>query len=337
VQGRLTSDLPEDLVRVRFPQHDFDGYWIFGGLSGCPRFGAVKFGVTVGAFSGYDWGLKDVPTADSDFCLYDCVLVGATESLRLAGDAIPRHAVRVSGSSLDVRIDDRLSLTGPWPRMSWRIGGDDAELQLEAEAQPIYWLPQMIQSRSQWTSFVCPRTTYAGTLRIGDESWSVSGMGCFDHPMGRLGEFPQVPGVGWWQWNGYALDGGRSLWEWKVVNGDGEVIFSEGGTDFPDGRLRLGSLDLEYVRFESFGELPCPVEWRSQLDLGDMTLSYDVRAEGADAAKQPLERGAALPNLLLHVDGAATGAGDGRLRGTGTGETTICRRSPATNERQEPW
>lgn len=317
-------------VRVTFPEHDFDGYWVFGGLSGCERFGAVKFGVTIGAFAGYDWGLRDVPSDDPGHCLYDCVLVGADERVQLSAGGIRRHELTIDGDALGVELGDRFSLRGPWPRTHWRFADGEVELELEVDAGPALSLPQMIQNRSQWTSFVCPSAGYQGTLRIGGEQWDVTGWGCFDHPMGRLVERAGVPGVGYWQWNGYAVGDEHALWEWKIVDGAGDVIFSRGATTFPDGDLRVGALELEYTRFERIGALPCPVEWRSQLQLEDTTLAYGVRALGDVRSEPSLERGEALPNLLLEVDG------DG-MRGLGTGETTICRRDPETNDRQEPW
>jgi hypothetical protein len=180
---------------------------------------------------------------------------------------------------------------------------------------------------------------YEGTITVDGVTQEFTGVATLDHPSGRLFKSPTSPGMGWWEYNAFMLDETYGLYQWKIVDGNGDIVFSEAATNYPDGKYHVGSLELEYTRFEDRETIVAPREWTNVVHADHGTFEYTVKAVGQDHDGVPPEPGTPLPNFLLLLDGTFTDA-DGnvsQVTGKGTGETVISTLNPQTNEPQQPW
>ena len=338
--GYRSVALTDDDLRVRFPEHDYDGYWMFGGIRGDGPWQALLVGLSLGVNDGYDWGFIDVKP-DTNFCLYALNLIGREECAGYLEQPIHRHRFRYDRRRLDIRLDDRLHVTGEWPRISYYVASADRSLivELEGHMSIAHWSPDMILRGTSWVTVAIPDLHFQGQVTVHGERHEISGIGTLDHPMGRLFQSPTSPGMGHWEYNCMMLNERYGLYQWNIVDGNGEILASEAVTDFPDGRYHVGRLQLEYLDYEDRGPVHVPRAWRCRIEADHGTFEHVVRAVGQPWDGTPHRVGAPLPNFLLLLEGEFTGIGGSRVqvRGKGTGETVISERDPRTGRRQKPW
>jgi len=337
-----TRPLTDDDMRVRFPEHDFDGYWLMGGIRGSGEFEALLLGFSIGVNDGYDWGFIDVKP-DPDFCLYTFRFVGRERSVGYGEQPIHRHEFDYDRRRLDVRRGPRFHVEGSWPNITYHMESADGEMTVDLRGRMggiAHWSRDMVLRGTSWVTVAMPDLEYEGLLKVGADEFAFTGVGTLDHPMGRIFQSPVSAGMGWWEYNCFMLNEKFGLYQWKIVDGTGEVLSSEVVTNFPDGKYHVGALDLEYEAFEDRQTIHVPRAWRSVVHADHGVFEYRVEALGEKWDGAPHGVGAPLPNFLLSLDGVFTpngGAPPEQLTGKGTGETVVSEWNPHTNSSQRPW
>jgi hypothetical protein len=129
------------------------------------------------------------------------------------------------------------------------------------------------------------------------------------------------------------------LFQWFIVDGDGDTMLDTVATTYPDHQLHLGRLSLTYKEWEDRGPVHVPRRWSVTAEMDHGSLSYDVVAAGPAWDGAPHERGTPLPNFVLELTGQFTphAGPEQTIRGLGTGETVISERDPHTGRSQRPW
>jgi hypothetical protein len=340
VPAREPEPAGDDELRVRFPEHDFDGYWFFGGLHGDGPYEAIVFGLSLGVNDGYDWGFRDV-VPDTDFCLYRFELVGRDRSVGFLEQGIHRHAFRYSHRRLHIELSELVRFDGTWPQLSCVMRSRDGQSSLEMTGTMglTHWSPDMVLRGTSWVTVMSPNVHFEGVLTHEGERVRFSGVGALDHPMGRLFKSPSTAGMGFWEYNCLMLNDEFGMFAWHIVDRQGDIVLSEAVTDFPDGRYHTGALSLAYREFAAGDGVPVPQRWTCTVDADHGRLEYEVRVAGPQIAPSAIRRGQPLPNYLLDVAGTFTPLeGDPvEIRGKGTGESVISERNPQTGSAQLPW
>jgi hypothetical protein len=333
--------ISDDWMNIGFPGRDFDGYSLFGAIRGSGEFEAIKLITLLGGVGAFDWGWKNLPP-DLDYCFYEIRLIGEKRTVGHVAEP-HRHEFRYSRDKLDLRLGDQVRLSGSWPNMSWALASADGTLSvaIEAKAQSVHWSPTLVHRETAWVTYAHLDFEYEGLAVVEGVHHDISGIGTFDRPMGRIHHSSRSPGIGYWQWDGLMLDDKFGLFHWHIVDGDGNVLLSEGATNYPDYVFKTGKLDFAYREFEPRGNISRPTRWDCALITDVGTLRYDVQAVGEtwDGTVAPL--GTGLPNPLLRVRGVFEGSGtrapSRSFVGKGTGESVQCLWNPATNTPSRPW
>ncbi|MEA2378451.1 MAG: hypothetical protein QOK00_2697 [Thermoleophilaceae bacterium] len=334
------TPLSNDDLRIRFPEKDFDGYWLVGGIRGDERFQAMFLGFGLGVNDGYDWGFREV-IPDTNFSLYVIRLITADDAVTYVEQPINRHQFEYDRTKLDVRLEDRVRITAEWPHVSYYMASPDKSVvvQFQGEMSISHWSRDMAMRGTSWTTVAMPDLEYEGTISLDGDERPFSGIATLDHPSGRLFKSPTSPGAGYWEYNAFMLNDAFGLYQLKMVDGNGELMSSEAITNFPDGKKHVGEMELEYTQFEDRGTIGVPRQWRCVVRADHGTLEYTVTAVGQDANGTPHVPGDPFPNFLLLVEGEFTG-NDGKvmaITGKGSGETVISGWDPQKNERRDPW
>lgn len=335
-----SGPLSNDDLRIRFPEKDFDGYWLVGAIRGDDRFQAMFLGFGLGVNDGYDWGFRNV-VPDTNFSLYVIRLITKDDTVTYAEQPIHRHRFQYDHKKLDVRLEDRVRIRAEWPNVSYYMASPDKRVVVEFDGKMslVHWSPDMVLRGTSWVTVGMIDLEYEGIIRVDGEEQAFTGIGTLDHPSGRLFKSPTSPGMGWWEYNAFMIDEKFGLYQWKIVDSNGDIVFSDAATNYPDGKKHVGQLDLEYTRFEDRKTIAVPREWTNVVRADHGTFRYTVRAVGQDANGVPHTPGDPLPNFLLLLDGEFTDD-DGKvskITGKGTGESVICELDPRTNTRKEPW
>ena len=332
--------LTNDDLRVRFPEHDFDGYWMFGGIRGDGPFEALLLGFSIGVNDGYDWGFIDVKP-DTNFCLYAINLIGRSESRGYVEQPIDRHKFRYDRKHLDIQLEDRFHVMGEWPRMSYYMASADKSIivELDGNMSIAHWSPDMIFRGTSFVTVCMPDFNYQGVITVDGEEQDFSGTGVLDHPMGRIFQSQTSPGMGHWEYNCMMLNEHYGLFQWNIVDGNGETMYSEAVTNFPDGKYHIGRVQFAYLEYEDRGTISVPRLWRCTIEADHGTFEHEVRAVGQQWDGNPYRIGTPLPNFLLILEGEFISNEGHKLsvHGKGTGESVISERNPATGQRQKPW
>jgi hypothetical protein len=331
----------DDELRVRFPAHDFDGYWFFGGLHGDGPFDAVMFGLGVGANDGYDWGFEDVQ-GDPDFGQMVFQMIGADGSVGANRQPIHRHEFAYDRRRMDVRVGGNIAVSMIDGTLRADLVSDDGARELHLVGQlpdHAYWTPDMIFRRTAFVSVAMPGIAFSGTFRDGDVTHTFSGIGTLDHPMGTLRHSVISRGMGWWEYNCMMIDQQFGLFQWFIIDGHGNQMLAAIATDYPDHRLHVGSLDLTYTEWQDRATQMVPTRWHVDAVMDHGSFEYEIVAGGAPWDGAPHVRGQPLPNFVLRLDGSFTPTGQRptAVRGVGTGETVISERDPYHASRQLPW
>lgn len=333
-----TIGLTDEQLRFKFPQNDYDAIWLFGAIRGNDRFKAIKVGVNVGTFDGYDWGMKDI-VPDPNVCFFNITLIGDDEAL-IRNEYPARGDFQYDHQRLDVALDDRLRIVGEWPHMYWRLSSGGVTVEFEARMSVAHWYPDFVLKGTSLAAVAIPDFEYSGTITIDGETTPFTGIGTIDRPSGRVFQSPTSKRVGYWQWDGIMLDDAFGLCQWKIVDGQGADAVLTGVTTYPDGAYHPGVLAIDYVSFEDRGGVPLPREMACRLSCDHGQLEYTVRGLGQAYDGTPHERGTVLPNLLYAVDGTfhpADGGASRSFSGRGTGELILSEWNPQTNSKQTPW
>lgn len=336
-----TPAVSDDEMRVRFPAHDFDGYWFFGGLRGGGDFRALMMGLSIGVNDGYDWGFRDV-TPEPDYGLYLFRAIGPERSVGYGQQPIHRHQFEYDRRRLDVRLDDRVRVSLTGNDLRYHMQSPDGSLSLDLEGRlggSAYWTPDMVFRGTSWVTVALPDIEFEGQLRADGEVIPLSGIATLDHPMGRNRRSEMSVGMGWWEYNCFMLNGGFGLFQWKIVDRAGDVVLNRAVTNFPDGQMHVGTMDLEYLEWEDRGTVQVPRAWRVVVHADHGVLEHEVRADGPPWDGTPHRRGDPLPNFALSLTGRLR-LSDGSVlptHGRGTGETVISERDPYRDQPQDPW
>ena len=152
---------------VGFPERDFDGYAMFGAIEGVPPYRAIKLILFLGGLDGYDWGMAHIPP-DSVYAFYEICLIGETGAYRRF-QPLRRSDFRAARSHLDIRLADRVDLSGTTSSWRWRMAmpDDGVEVDLEASASHVLWSPNLVHKGTSWITPVFPDFRYTGTVRMG--------------------------------------------------------------------------------------------------------------------------------------------------------------------------
>jgi hypothetical protein len=333
-----TTPLSNDDFRIRYPEKDFDGYWLVAGIRGEDRFQALFLGFGMGVNAGYDWGFKNV-VPDINFSLYVIRLITKEDTVTYVEQPIHRHQFQYDHSKLDVRFEDRLRIHGEWPRVEYYMANPDKSIVIEFEGTMsiAHWSRDMVLRHTSWITVAMPDLEIEGVITVDGEQQPFSGVATLDHPSGRLFTSPTSPGMGWWEYNALMLNDKFGLYQWKIVDGDGEIMSSDAVTSFPDRKYHVAPLELEYTQWEDRGSIQVPRQWRSVIHADHGTFELITTAVGQESDTH--ERGDPLPNFLLLQEGEFRG-NDGTvvpITGKGSGESVISERDPYKNERQDPW
>jgi hypothetical protein len=335
-----TADVVTDAdMGVGFPERDFDGYALFGAIEGIAPYRAIKLILFLGGLDGYDWGMAHIPP-DPAYAFYEIQLIGDTEAYRRF-QPLRRSDLRAARSHLDIRLDDRVALSGTTSSWRWRMAmpDDDVEVALEATASHVLWSPNLVHKGTSWITPAFPDFRYEGTVRIGGTTADVRGVATFDHPIGTLRPTLRSPGVGYWEWDGFQVGDEHGLFAWHAVDGLGSTVVSEAITTYPDGERHVGPLTLEYRAFEDWAGTSVPSAWRCRVDADHGIFEYDVRASLIKPVSGAGSPGEAFPSPVLDLDGTFTahGADPRRITGFGTGESIQSLLDPRTRRPKQPW
>lgn len=333
--------LADEWLNIGYPNRDFDGYALFGALRGDGEFEALKMITLLGGVDGFDWGWKGVP-ADPEYCFYEIRLIGEERTVLFVAEP-RRHEFSHSRDELDLRLDNRVHLSGTWPSMHWELSapGGDLAISIDAKAETVMWSPDLVHRGTAWSTYLHMDYEYQGRALVDGRELDLSGIGTFDRPMGVLRKSARSPGVGFWQWDGLMINDAYGLFGWHAVDGNGDVLKSIGSTNFPDGVFKQGDLEFSYTSFEDRGNISQPRSWECTLrtDLGTMRYKVEAVGEHWDGVVAPL--GTGLPNPLLRVQGEFAEPGGDRpaqaFTGKGTGESVQCLWDPVTNRPTRPW
>jgi hypothetical protein len=328
----------DSVMAVGFPERDFDGYALFGALEGHDSFRAIKLIVFLGGLDGFDWGMARIPP-DPTFSFWEITLIGDSESRRHF-KTVDRSEFRAAREHLDVVLPGRVQLSGSWPSWEWEMSMPDegVTVALTAKASSVYWSPNLVHKGTSWMTCAFADFTYEGLLTLDGTTTKVKGVGTFDHPFGVVRPTLRSPGVGFWEWDSFMINGEQGLFAWFAVDGNGKTIVADVVTTFPDGRSHVGQLDFEYTDFEDWNGIMVPRDWRCSAKVDHGELAYSVHAE---LEKPPggWAPGDALPNPLLVLSGVFNGR-DGSsipLQGYGTGESIQALIDPKTGNSKLPW
>jgi hypothetical protein len=201
------------------------------------------------------------------------------------------------------------------------------------------WTPDMVLRGTSWVTVAMPDIEFEGQMRANGEVVNLSGVGTLDHPSGRNRRSELSVGMGWWEYNCFMLNDRFGLFQWKAVDRSGETLLNRVVTNFPDGQMHAGSLDLEYTEWEDRGTLHVPRAWRVVANTDHGVFEHEVTAGGPTGVGTIHRIGDPLPNFPLSLAGTFT-AHDGHSTptvGRGTGETVISERDPYRNLPQKPW
>jgi len=336
-----SNALTNEEIRVRYPAHDFDGYWFFGGLRDSGEFTALMMGFSIGANDGYDWGFREV-VPDPDFGLYVFQLIGPERSIGYGEQPIHRHHFNYDRRQLDVRLGSRLQVTIDPAELHYHMESDDGTISLDLDARMgkiVSWTPDMVLRGTAWTTFAVPDIEFTGEFRFADHVVPVDGIGTLDHPMGRNLRSNLSAGMGWWEYNCFMLNDLYGLFQWKIVDRAGETILARAVTNFPDGIKHLGSVELVYTEWENRESIQVPRAWDVVVHADHGVFRHSVRADGPPWDGVAHRRGDPLPNFALELDGTFEPLEGPTLlvEGRGTGETVISERDPYSNQPQTPW
>ena len=327
-------------MRIRFPEHDFDGYWMMGGIRGDGPYQAIVLGFSIGVNDGYDWGFIDVKP-DPNFCLYAINLVGREEQVGYVEQPIHRHLFTYDRSRLDVRLGERFHVRGQWPKMQYFMASPDGRIKVELEGEMgiAKWSHDMVLRGTSWVTVAMPDFSFEGVATVDGVDLPIEGVGTLDHPMGRLFKSEASPGMGWWEYNCLMLNDEFGLYQWKIVDGEGQILSSDAVTNFPDHEYHSGVLELDYTDWEDRSTIQVPRAWATRITADHGTFEMTVRAQGQKNNGVPHRVGDPLPNFLLEVEGQFTPRDGPALdvTGKGTGETVISEWNPATNTPHRPW
>ena len=330
----------EDL-RIRYPAHDFDGYWFFGGLRGESEFTALMMGLSVGVNDGYDWGFREV-IPDPDFGLYAFRIIGPDRSVGYGEQPIHRHHFDYDRRRLDIRLGSRVQVSIDPTECHYHMESLDGDLSLElygTMGKIVSWTPDMVLRGTAWTTVAMPDIEFAGQFRIADQVIPLEGVGTLDHPMGRNRHSDLSSGMGWWEYNCFMLNERFGLFQWKIVDRQGETILARAVTDFPDGKKHAGPVELTYTEWEDRGTIHVPRAWNVVIRADHGILRHRVHAQGPPWDGVAHRRGDPLPNFSLDLSGTFEPRnGPAQVTsGRGTGETVISERDPFHNRPQTPW
>jgi hypothetical protein len=335
------SGLPTaEQLRVRYPAHDFDGYWFLGGLRGEGPFTAIMVGLGLGVNDGYDWGFREV-TPDPDYSLYTCRLVGPATTVGFGRQPIHRHEFSYDRERPVIQLSDEVEFSILEDRIHLRLASPDGaqELVLAGRIAPMScWTPDLVFRGTCFLSVAMFAIEFEGQYRDGDEVHLLSGVGTLDHPVGRLFRSPVSAGMGWWEYNCFMLDDEYGLFLWYIADRDGATTLATVATDFPDHSMHVGDLEIRYTRWEERGPVVMPRRWAiaSEMDHGRLEAVIDATGPAWDGV--PHERGTPFPNFALALDGCLLREGDVHpIVGRGTGETVVSERDPYRDVPQDPW
>jgi hypothetical protein len=336
--GKIPLD--NERMRIRFPEHDYDAYWLFGGIRGHGEFEALKLGFNIGAFDGYDWGVSNIPP-DTNVCWYEIQLIGKDGKVSFVELPIERSEFVYDRNKLDIQWGDRFHVKGEWPNMYWYLSNPDKSIVVELNATMgiAHWSPDFIHKGTSWNTVAMIDFEYNGTITANGKQQPFSGIGTVDRPAGRLFKSPTSPGVGYWEYDAFMLEEKFGLMHWKMVDGNGKTFVKDGATNFPDGEYHSGEFKMEYTKFEDRGTVRMAREWKCELKCDHGTLEYTVQGLGQEANGIPHTPGTGLPNLFMMVDGTFTSKSGEKtsFTGKGTGELILCEWDPSTNSKHKPW
>lgn len=333
--------LASDDLLVRFPEHDFDGYWFFGGLESSEPYEAVVFGLSLGANDGYDWGFRPV-VPDPDFGIVAVQVVAPSHAVGFGLQPVHRHRFRYNRRRPHIALEHIAHLRIDGDGLEVAFASPDVQLELELAGRlPTHavWTPDMIFRGTCFVSVAIPGIEFEGVLRVGTGAHHLRGVGTLDHPMGTLRRSEVSRGMGWWEYNSFRLDGGHGLFQWFIEDREGGLVLDAVATDLPDGELRAGRVALRYVEWQERGPVAIPVRWEAEATFPHGTARYVVTVAGPPWDGAPHERGTPYPNFVLRLEGTFTER-SGQvhpLGGTGTGETVVSERDPHRRSPQEPW
>jgi len=305
---RTCRHLKNEHLGLRAPEFDFEGYWLFALLEEGSPFRAVKMGFSVGRYEGRDLGV-DVPGDPGNvLCVID--LINEDDSISFSTDAIRRHEISQSPEGTDILFGQLGRFRANWPSLRFQMvePGNDIRLDFELRGKTVHWWPDLVLPGTYYRQFVCPDMELGGTIMVAGQTYSVTGMGAFDRPFGRLVKSPTSRGIGYWHYDVIAWEDRTTTLSWLVTDLAGETVLNYGMGNIGQSELLLfEDFDIEYLEFEGRGEgIHLPRKWRAVLSGEDGRLDYQVEALGQEFDPGNPRESFLLPSLILSCRGTLT-------------------------------
>jgi predicted secreted hydrolase len=167
---------------------------------------------------------------------------------------------RITEDPLNIHITDWIYAI--WPdsgHQQWSTGNGEIVMSLEMSATS----PPMLHNEIGWLPtdagatyyYSWPRQSAVGTIKLGDETFEVTGTSWFDH---QWGDFFVLGKPAGWQWFALQLEDGGSLMITESRGLDGKIVDTYGTYMSPDGEVRSLQQSEDGIDLTAIGEWNSP-------------------------------------------------------------------------------